>query len=59
MSSSFELGAAQVGLAAPSRICQCQHAMMKIDSKEGMPLQIDGEVRMLLCCGCFVYIYFI
>jgi len=45
VASSFQLGAAQVGLTRPMRLCQCKN--VKITTKVSLPMQIDGEPKNL------------
>jgi len=42
VASSFQLGAAQVGLARPARICQCRRVRIVSRDME-LPVQVDGE----------------
>uniref|UniRef100_A0A6S8B0V1 Diacylglycerol kinase n=2 Tax=Aplanochytrium stocchinoi TaxID=215587 RepID=A0A6S8B0V1_9STRA len=41
VSSSFQLGAAQVGLARPMRLCQ--GSRIRITTGKSLPVQVDGE----------------
>eukprot|EP00924_Labyrinthula_sp_SR-Ha-C_P008516 augustus_masked-scaffold_32-processed-gene-2.51-mRNA-1 protein AED:0.14 eAED:0.15 QI:0/-1/0/1/-1/1/1/0/633 len=41
--SSFQLGAAQVGLARPLKLCQGSHVVVHLSHMEECPVQIDGE----------------
>mmetsp|Transcript_19281 Transcript_19281/g.25128 ORF Transcript_19281/g.25128 Transcript_19281/m.25128 type:complete len:722 (-) Transcript_19281:24-2189(-) len=45
VSSSFQLGAAQVGLARPTRLCQGRH--IRIRTKKSLPVQMDGEPSIM------------
>eukprot|EP00516_Mucochytrium_quahogii_P001837 CAMPEP_0203760952 /NCGR_PEP_ID=MMETSP0098-20131031/14132_1 /ASSEMBLY_ACC=CAM_ASM_000208 /TAXON_ID=96639 /ORGANISM=" , Strain NY0313808BC1" /LENGTH=476 /DNA_ID=CAMNT_0050654725 /DNA_START=245 /DNA_END=1672 /DNA_ORIENTATION=- len=42
VASSFQLGAAQVGLARPTRLCQCSVAKIVVNNMS-LPVQVDGE----------------
>jgi hypothetical protein len=42
VASSFQLGAAQVGLARPQRLCQCRAARI-VTRDIPLPVQVDGE----------------